>query len=143
MANVRELDVKSLPDLREMLYTVAGVCNTCVAFHEKKEGFYQHISYGRFLEELEALGTALGGVLPDGARVLIVGKNSYAWALAFLCVSCGGRVPLPADAPTGGCRTFGERTAGASYQCKDRRGALRRDLRGATFRRYRSSPYLL
>ena len=102
MANVRELDVKSLPDLREMLYTVTGICDTCVAFHEKREGFYQHISYGRLREELEALGTALGGVVPHGARVLIVGKSSYAWALAFLSVSCLGGVPVPVDASLSG-----------------------------------------
>lgn len=102
MANMRELDVKSLPDLREMLYAVTRICDTCVAFHEKREGFYQHISYGRLLEELEALGTALGDVVPHGARVLIVGKNSYAWALAFLSVSCGGWVPVPVDASLSG-----------------------------------------
>ncbi len=97
MANVRELEIKNLPDLREMLYTVTGICGTCVAFHEKKQGFYQHISYGRLREEAEALGTALGGLLPAGARVLIIGKSSYPWALAYLTMLCGVGLPVPAD----------------------------------------------
>lgn len=97
MANMRELDVKSMPDLRELFYAATGVYDTCVAFHEKKQGFYQHISYGRLREETEALGTALGHSLSGVPRVLIIGKNSYAWVLAYLAVLCGVGVPVPAD----------------------------------------------
>ena len=97
MANMRELDVKSMPDLRELFYAATGIYDTCVAFHEKKQGFYQHISYGRLREETEALGTALARQLSGAPRVLIIGKSGYSWVLAYLAVLCGAGVPVPAD----------------------------------------------
>lgn len=84
-------------DLREMLCASRENYGTCVAFHEKKQGFYQHISYGRFCEEVQALGTALCRMLPRSPRVLLVGKNNYQWALSCLALLCGAGVPVPAD----------------------------------------------
>lgn len=97
MANVRELDTGELSHLGEMLYHVTEKHDTCVAFHEKRGGFYQHISYGRLHDEAEALGTDLGRTLPHGARVLVVGRGGYLWALSFLALSCGGFTPVLTD----------------------------------------------
>lgn len=81
----------------EMLRAVAEKHGTCVAFHEKKQGFYQHVSYGRLLEECEALRLALGRLLPPTPRVLLVGENSYPWVLSFLSLLCGAGVPVLVD----------------------------------------------
>ncbi|MBR2312158.1 MAG: AMP-binding protein [Clostridia bacterium] len=88
---------KDFCTLREMLCAGGETYGTCVAFHEKKQGFYQHISYGRFCEEVQALGTALCRMLPGAPRVLLVGKNNYHWALSCLALLCGAGVPVPAD----------------------------------------------
>ncbi|MBQ9802217.1 MAG: AMP-binding protein [Clostridia bacterium] len=97
MATTREYSLHNMPDLRELFYAVTGMQGTSVAFHEKKQGFYQHISYGRFREEVEALGTALGARLPGEARILIIGKNSYHMALALFAAACGAGLPVPVD----------------------------------------------
>ena len=81
-----------------MLLASTGIYGTCVAFHEKKDGVYQQISYGKLRRDVEALGVALDGCLPMGARVLIVGKNSYRFVLAYLALICGVGVPIPANA---------------------------------------------
>ncbi len=83
-------------DVREMLEYSAARYGTCVALHEKKQGFYQHISYGRLFCEIEALGTALSPILKRGARVLLVGKSSYALALSYLSLLCSAAVPVVA-----------------------------------------------
>ena len=85
-------------NLREMLCATREKHGTCVAFHEKKQGFYQHISYGRLCEEAGALGTALRRMLPASPRVLLVGKSSYHWALSFVALLCGAGIPVPVDA---------------------------------------------
>lgn len=87
-------------DLREMLECSAMRFGTCVAIHEKKQGFYQHISYGRLFEEVEALGTAFGAIFPDRPRVLLMGKSGYMQTLSFLALLCGAGVPVVATAST-------------------------------------------
>ena len=95
--SVREGGKGGFCDLREMLCATREKHGTCVAFHEKKQGFYQHVSYGRLCEEAGALGTALCRMLPDSPRVLLIGKNSYHWALSCLALLCGAGVPVTAD----------------------------------------------
>ena len=98
MASYREYEITPISDLRTMLVASAEKNGTCVAFHEKRQGFYQHISYGRFKDEVEALATALAQHLPKSPRVLLIGKNGYDWALACLSLLSGVGVPVPVDA---------------------------------------------
>lgn len=98
MAALQDNGKRAFPDLKEMLYAVTGIYTTCVAFHEKKHNFYQHISFGRVREDVEALGTALATRLPRSPRVLVVGKNGYALACAYLALLCGTGLPVLADA---------------------------------------------
>ena len=98
MATFRLNEARGIPDLREMLWASGGMYATCAAIHEKKDGIYQHVSFGKLREETEALGTALAGRLPKAPRVLIVGKNSYVWALFYLSLVCGAGIPIPVDA---------------------------------------------
>lgn len=97
MASLQYKEPRRIPDLREMLLASTGIYTTCAAFHEKRDGVYQQISYGKLRHDMEALGTALNGYLPQNARVLVVGKNSYHRALAFLTLICGAGVPIPVD----------------------------------------------
>lgn len=74
----------SYRNLRELLLGTGERFETAVAFYEKKQGFYQQISYGRLLEESEALGVALAARLPQGARVLLVAEGGYPRTLSLL-----------------------------------------------------------
>ncbi|MBR7111733.1 MAG: AMP-binding protein [Clostridia bacterium] len=101
MATNGTRDVGRFSDLREMLEYSAMRFGTCVAIHEKRSGFYQHISYGRLFEEIEALGTALEPLLPKAPRVLLWGKNSYMQTLSFLSLLCGAGLPVLASVSIG------------------------------------------
>jgi len=100
MATPRHDNIRNVPDLRELLWGSAGMYGTYPAFREKRDGIYQSISFGRFRDETEALGTALCARLPQGKRshVLIIGKNSYFWVLSYMALVCGAGIPVPADA---------------------------------------------
>lgn len=91
-------DLRRIENLRVMLRDSALRYATQTAFREKRDGFYQDISYARFLGETEALGTALSARIPAGGRVLILGHNCYAWALSFMALICGVGQPVPVDA---------------------------------------------
>ena len=97
MASMRDPALLACGDLGEMLRVVAENYGTYVAVHEKKQGFYQHISYGRLQEECEALRVSLCRILPPSSRVLLVGKNSYAFVLSFFALLGGAGVPVLVD----------------------------------------------
>lgn len=97
MIAVRANEFRTIENLRVMLKDSALRYATQTAFREKRDGFYQDISYARFLGETEALGTAITERIPAGGRVLILGGNSYAWALSFMALICGAGEPVPVD----------------------------------------------
>lgn len=102
MTTIGRSEAQRFSDLRDMLECSAMRFGTCVAIHEKKAGFYQHTSYGRLFEEVEALGTALAALPKRSPRVLLLGKNSYMQTLSFLALLCGAGVPVPAPATLAG-----------------------------------------
>lgn len=98
MAKIRRDDLRTIENLRALFEHSAMRYATATAFREKKDGFYQDISFSRFATEAEALGTALAKRLPSGGRVLLVGDNCYTWVLCFAALVCGAGVPVPVDA---------------------------------------------
>ena len=98
MAGIMQKNLRTIENLRVMLEDSALRGGTATAIREKRDGIYQDISYSRLAAEAEALGTALTHRIPAGARVLLIGENSYAWALSFLALVCGAGVPVPVDA---------------------------------------------
>lgn len=98
MAIMMQKNLRTIENLRVMLEDSALRQGVAVAMREKRDGIYQDISYSRLVSEAEALGTALLHRIPAGARVLLIGENSYAWALTFLALICGAGVPVPVDA---------------------------------------------
>lgn len=91
-------DIRTAADLRALVQESAALFGTKTAFREKRDGFYQDISYARFGAECESLATALATRFAAGERVLLVGENSYHWALGFFALSAIGCVAVPIDA---------------------------------------------
>ena len=83
-------------DLRELLSLAAGF-GTKTAFRDKTDGIYQDISYARFCAEATALSLMLSRRLSAGDRVMIIGENSYRWALSYMALTLMGAVPVPVD----------------------------------------------
>ncbi len=84
-------------DLRELLSFVAARFGTKTAFRDREDGIYQDISYARFSAESNALALMLKKRFGAGDRVLIIGENSYRWALSFMALTLLGVVPVPVD----------------------------------------------
>ncbi|MBQ8341364.1 MAG: AMP-binding protein [Clostridia bacterium] len=98
MAKQVSVEEREVAELREMLLDCRTRYGTKTAFREKKDGIYQDISYARFATEAEALATVLSVRFSAGDRVLIIGDNSYRWALSYMALTVLGAVPVPVDA---------------------------------------------
>jgi len=62
-----------------------------------KEGEFGAITYGEFLEQINALGTKLINMGLQGKRIAIIGENRYEWCLAYMATACGTGVVVPLD----------------------------------------------
>ncbi len=58
---------------------------------------YIDITYTKFLEEVNNLGTGLFSLGLKGKRVAIISKNRYEWALTYVTLMLGGIVSVPLD----------------------------------------------
>lgn len=68
-------------------------------YRVKPGGPEVHISYTQLLEDLQSLTTALleAGVPQGGARVAVIGENSYAWVLSFNVAAAYLGLAIPLD----------------------------------------------
>ena len=64
---------------------------------QKIYGSYHSYSYGRFKNEVFALGEALTARGFAGSRVMVLGENSYFWCLSYMTVVCGLGTVIPTD----------------------------------------------
>ncbi|MDR2687780.1 MAG: AMP-binding protein, partial [Oscillospiraceae bacterium] len=55
-------------------------------------------TYAGFVREARALAAALAARTGHGAKIAIVGENSYGWLLCWFASLCAGRVAVPLDA---------------------------------------------
>ena len=62
-----------------------------------KEVTYENITYSRFQEEINALGTGLLNLGLKDKRIAIIGKNCYEWALTYVTTLNGVGVAVPLD----------------------------------------------
>lgn len=83
--------------LGEMLEYCANTYGTATALKERRDGVWQSVSFARFHKEARALALMLSGRFQAGDRVMILGENSYEWALSFMALTLLGAIPVPAD----------------------------------------------
>ena len=87
-------------NLKELIYNASKKYSDKIAFiikHKEKEVKYEKITYKKFLEDINALGTKLYEMGLKAKRIAIVGRNRYEWALAHLTNQLGGMVSIPLD----------------------------------------------
>ena len=77
-------------DIRAMLLDAVARHETSAVFHEKHEGFFETVSYGRLLEDVAALDAVLSAELTRGTRVLLLAKDGRLRATVLLALLCGG-----------------------------------------------------
>jgi len=68
---------------------------TAFLFHEGKS--VREITYREAQEDVHALAVYLNSLGLKGQKIAVTGKNSCAWALSYLAVTCGVGVIVPID----------------------------------------------
>lgn len=84
-------------DLKELLYRSAEKYNKKNAFKLKDEnGKIYGVSYEKYKNDVESLGTILIDMGLKDKAIGIIGKNSYQWAVSYMAVSIIG-IAVPID----------------------------------------------
>lgn len=97
-----------ISDLRDMLYKASEKFTKRPAFKVKdKNGKIQEISYKKYREDVESLGTAMIKAGLKDKKIAVIGKNSYEWSVAYLAaVIVGVVVPLDKELHIGDIINF-------------------------------------
>lgn len=90
--------VRSIRDLRELINQSTELYGDRPAFEIKsdKNGHYE-ISYKRYRNEIDCLGTALTDMGLAGEKIAVAGDNCYEWCLTYMATVCGVGIIVPID----------------------------------------------
>ncbi len=97
MSTYRNYDTIVYENLKQMYHASADKWGEKTLFMQKVDGVYQSISFRRYCEEVDALGTALLAQGFGGKRLIVSGENCYSWVTAYMAVICGVGVVVPVD----------------------------------------------
>lgn len=101
MKSERIFKVPEVQNMKEVIYNAVKNYSENIAFvikHQNgKEVEYENVTYKRFLEDINKLGTAFYKLGLKGKRIAVIGKNRYEWALAHISNLLGGIVSVPLD----------------------------------------------
>ncbi len=89
-------------DIKDVLYNSLRLYKNNIAFtiKHKKEKLveYENKTYKNLVDDVNSFGAALYSMkIKADARVAIVGRNRYEWAVAYLANLLGGMVSVPLD----------------------------------------------
>jgi long-chain acyl-CoA synthetase len=92
-------EIRPIVNLRQMLDTSVANWADRPAFREKPSHAepYRVYTYAEAQKRVYATGTALMARGLAGAKISVIGDNSYAWSTAYLSVVCGVGVVVPID----------------------------------------------
>lgn len=90
-------EVRDVRDFRELFFGTAERVPDNIAFLRRVGKEAEEISYGRAAEDISALASYLAAEKLDGAKIAVIGKNCYEWAISYLAVTCGVGVIVPFD----------------------------------------------
>ncbi len=97
----KERKVQEFNNIKEIVYNSAKKYANNIAFiikhQEGKNKKYENITYKKFLEQINALGTKLFSMGLKNKRIAVLGRNRYEWALAHLTNLLGGIISIPLD----------------------------------------------
>lgn len=96
--NKKFYDVREIKDLRDLISQSAKLYAEKPVFEVKdKTGKQYQISYKRYYEEIQAVGTALTDMGLAGEKIAVAGDNSYEWCLSYMATVTGVGVIVPID----------------------------------------------
>ncbi len=99
--NIKYTPLRDFYSIKELMQTAVSETPDKVAFQYKENAEIKEVTYKKFYETTQALGTALSHRgLTDG-NLACIGENSYNWIVAYLTVlqSKGVFIPIDAELP--------------------------------------------
>ena len=95
----REINAKKFNNLKEMINNCKSEFGDEVVYKFKNPETKEHytMKYSEFVDEINALGTALISVGLKDKRIGVIGENRYEWQEAYLAATCGTGVVVPLD----------------------------------------------
>lgn len=94
-------DAKEFNNIKEIILDAVKKYPNNNAFiiknKQAKQVTYTNITYTKFLEDINALGTALINLGLKGKRIGVIGKNRYEWEVGYLATVNGTGIIVPLD----------------------------------------------
>ena len=92
-------DVKKFENLKEMLKNTRKEYGERVAFKFKtdKPDVFREEKFNEYLDNIEALGTALIDIGLKDKRIAVISENRYEWTLGYLATVTGVGIVVPLD----------------------------------------------
>ena len=88
---------KRFHNIREMLDSVCKESAQKPSFYIKSGARFRSITYARLRADIRSLGASLSHRGLSGKKIILIGDNSYQWALTYLTALCGLGVIIPVD----------------------------------------------
>lgn len=90
--------VDKITDLKEMINISKEKYKDNIAFKFKnEEGKIETITYGKYVEQVNSLGTQLINMGLKNKKIAVISENRYEWAVVYMSVVCGVGVIVPLD----------------------------------------------
>ncbi len=92
-------EVRKISNLKDMIEQSARIYSDKAAFliKTKTSSDYVPVSYRKFKEDIDALGTVLLSLGLKGKKIALIGENRYEWGTSYLAVCNGTGIIVPLD----------------------------------------------
>jgi long-chain acyl-CoA synthetase len=99
MKNGPLYEVRNITNLKDMIEQSAKLYAAKPAFLVKEKGNpdYIPVSFSKYKEDIDALGTVLISLGLKGKKIALIGENRYEWATSYLGVCNGTGIIVPLD----------------------------------------------
>ncbi len=96
----KNITIPNYRTVKEAFDNVTKTKEGVVGFLEKRPGTteFRQVTYGEFRKDVTALGSAMVETLGlKDQKIVVMGENSYEWAVSYLAVLCGVGIAVPMD----------------------------------------------
>ena len=92
-------EYKKVNNIKELIANSEKKYSDEIAFKFKtdREGIFNTVTYKEYINDINALGTALISVGLKDKRIAIISENRYEWTLAYLATVTGVGIVVPLD----------------------------------------------
>ena len=91
----RIFKAQKFENLKQILKNTKEQFGTNPAFKFKTADSMKIMTYDEYIEEVEALGTALISIGLKDKRIGVISENRYEWEEAYLAITCGTGIAVP------------------------------------------------